>query len=126
MGALDVQIGGNHYKGLKYQPVELAVALNFNFIQGNILKYISRYKNKNGEQDLQKIIHYANLGSTLNPRNYYGYTSVERMEVEEFLDQNNFYDTPIEKIVTFICYQNWSSIISEVSNLIKEEYGTVS
>ena len=70
MESLDVQVGGNHYKGLSYQPVKLTADLNLNFIQGNIVKYVSRYKFKNGKQDLEKVLHYAQLGQDLQQLNF--------------------------------------------------------
>jgi hypothetical protein len=59
--ALELQVGGDHYKSMKIQPVEFSIANNLSFIQGNIIKYICRYKNKNGRKDLEKIKHYVDL-----------------------------------------------------------------
>ena len=50
---LDIQVGGNHYKDLQMQPIVLITKANCDFIQGCIIKYISRYKNKNGKQAQQ-------------------------------------------------------------------------
>lgn len=55
--ALDTQIGGNHYKDLKIQPIEYIMANNLNYCQGNAIKYVTRYKAKNGLEDLKKAIH---------------------------------------------------------------------
>lgn len=65
MSALDIQIGGSHYRNKGIQPIELIVALNLNFIEGNIVKYITRYKEKNGAQDIMKCIHYSQLAIEL-------------------------------------------------------------
>jgi len=54
---LDKQEGGNHYKLMKIQPVEYIHANQFKFLQGNAIKYISRYHLKNGKEDLKKAIH---------------------------------------------------------------------
>ena len=51
------QEGGNHYERLKVEPIKVFVAFNFNWFQGEILKYVSRFQFKNGEQDLCKAIH---------------------------------------------------------------------
>lgn len=61
MSALDKQIGGSHYKNLAIQPIEFIHANDLGFIEGNICKYAARHKNKNGAQDVEKIIHYAKL-----------------------------------------------------------------
>lgn len=58
---LQSQVGGSHYKDLKIQPVEYIHANGFDFLTGNIIKYASRHKNKNGAEDVRKIIHYAEL-----------------------------------------------------------------
>ena len=59
--ALDVQVGGNHYKNLAIQPIEFTHKNGLNFCQGNIVKYATRYKDKNGVEDLKKVVHYAQL-----------------------------------------------------------------
>lgn len=59
--ALDVQVGGDHYKKLKIQPIEFIHANNIPFIEGNIIKYITRWRDKNGVKDLEKVKHYVDL-----------------------------------------------------------------
>lgn len=58
---LQSQVGGSHYKDLKIQPVEYIHANGFDFLTGNIIKYASRHRSKNGAEDVKKIIHYAEL-----------------------------------------------------------------
>lgn len=58
---LEKQVGGNHYKGFVIQPVEFIYKNNIPFIEGNILKYILRYKQKNGVEDLKKARHYLDM-----------------------------------------------------------------
>ena len=55
------QIGGNHYKDCKIQPTEFIHANGIPFIEGNIIKYIVRHRNKNGVEDLKKAKHYIDL-----------------------------------------------------------------
>ena len=59
--ATDKQIGGKHYKSYSIQPIEFIVANKLSFIQGCIIKYICRFENKNGIEDLEKIKHYCDL-----------------------------------------------------------------
>lgn len=59
--ALEKQVGGNHYKKFKIQPIEFIQANNLTFEQGNIIKYICRYDFKDGIKDLDKAIHYIEL-----------------------------------------------------------------
>ena len=58
---LDTQVGGGHYKDFKIQPVEFIRANNLNFCQGNVVKYVTRYKGKNGIEDLRKAKHYIEM-----------------------------------------------------------------
>lgn len=55
------QIGGNHYKKLKIQPTEFIHANEIPFIEGNIIKYVIRHRDKNGIEDLKKARHYIDL-----------------------------------------------------------------
>ena len=59
--ATDKQIGGKHYKDFKIQPIEFITKNKLSFIQGNIIKYVCRYDKKNGNQDIDKAIHYCEL-----------------------------------------------------------------
>ncbi len=60
---LIAQEGGGHYKDRGIQPLEYTMKNNLSFCEGNVVKYISRYKSKNGVEDLAKVIHYALLAS---------------------------------------------------------------
>lgn len=59
--ALDKQVGGLHYKGKTIQPVEYIHANGLGFCEGNVVKYITRWRNKNGIADLEKAKHYIEL-----------------------------------------------------------------
>lgn len=66
---LDQQVGGNHYKDLKIQPVEYIHANNIGYMEGNVIKYVSRWRAKNGVKDLEKAKHYIELLIQLEQRN---------------------------------------------------------
>ena len=55
------QVGGNHYKKYKIQPVEFIIKNNIGFVEGNIIKYVLRFKEKGGVSDLEKAKHYIEL-----------------------------------------------------------------
>jgi len=57
----DIQVGGQHYKDMAIQPTEYITKNKLGFIEGNIVKYISRWRYKNGLEDLKKIKHYVDL-----------------------------------------------------------------
>lgn len=61
MSALDNQVDGNHYKELKIQPVEYIHANNIPYMEGNVIKYVTRWRGKNGIKDLEKAKHYIEL-----------------------------------------------------------------
>ena len=59
--ALNTQVGGDHYKKLKIQPVEYIYANNIGYMEGNVIKYVTRWRDKNGVADLLKARHYIDL-----------------------------------------------------------------
>lgn len=61
MSAKDSQIGGSHYQCMAIAPIEFVYRNNIPYLEGNVLKYIVRHKNKNGAQDIKKAIHYCQL-----------------------------------------------------------------
>ena len=58
---LEHQEGGNHYKDFEIQPAEYVQKNNLNWCQGNVVKYVTRYKSKNGLEDLKKAKHYLDM-----------------------------------------------------------------
>ena len=57
----DKQIGGSHYKQFFIQPWTFIRKNGLNPFQANVIKYVCRYLNKNGVEDLEKIKHYCDL-----------------------------------------------------------------
>jgi len=55
------QVGGNHYKDCKIQPIEYIVANNLTYAEGNIIKYVTRSRRKGGKNDLLKAKHYIEM-----------------------------------------------------------------
>lgn len=56
--ANDVQVAGTHYKSKAIQPWDYIVGNNLGYLEGNIVKYVSRWKDKGGVDDLKKARHY--------------------------------------------------------------------
>jgi hypothetical protein len=56
--ANDVKVAGTHYKSKAVQPWDYIVANNLGYLEGNIVKYVSRWKDKGGVDDLRKARHY--------------------------------------------------------------------
>ena len=54
------QVGGSHYQ-LAIQPIDYIMDNGLDYMQGNVIKYVTRYKNKNGIDDLRKAAHYIEM-----------------------------------------------------------------
>ena len=61
VSALDKQVSGNHYKDKGIQPIVYIHANDLGFCEGNVIKYVTRHKEKNGAADIRKAIHYLEL-----------------------------------------------------------------
>ena len=70
MTANDEQVGGRHYVEKAIQPWDYIIANNMGYLEGNIFKYVSRYKEKGGVEDLIKAEHYLDklIEVTINER----------------------------------------------------------
>lgn len=61
MSALDTQIAGGHYKDLVIQPVEYIHKNRIPFIEGSVIKYVTRWRGKGGVDDLRKARHFLDI-----------------------------------------------------------------
>lgn len=52
------QIGGDHYNNKKIQPIDYILENNLPYCEGNVIKYVTRHKEKNGAEDIKKAMHY--------------------------------------------------------------------
>lgn len=57
ISAFNMQVDGDHYKKLKIQPMEYNHANNIPFAEGNVIKYVTRWRDKGGLKDIDKAIH---------------------------------------------------------------------
>lgn len=116
--ALERQVGGNHYKQLIMQPIQLIIGAKCDFTQGCIIKYISRYRNKNGKEDLEKIIQYAELYLELAPEDKHysnvglGYTYCKVNDLD--YNQTNIIISALQK--------DYSAVINWTRQIIEKEY----
>ncbi len=119
MSALNTQIGGNHYKCFTFQPAELFAKTRCTAFQANIWKYISRYKFKNGAEDIEKCMHYANLALELKCGGFLG--PRERAVVNSFCNVNGFTGRQAQ-IIRYASFDNYRGVIDECLKLLAEEY----
>lgn len=59
--ALETQVGGDHYRDLAIQPIEFIVANDIPYREANVIKYVTRWRSKNGVEDLRKARHYLDM-----------------------------------------------------------------
>lgn len=59
--ALSRQEGGDHYKILAIQPIEFVLANGIGFVEGSVIKYVTRWRAKGGVEDLKKARHFLDL-----------------------------------------------------------------
>lgn len=55
------QVGGGHYAKYAIQPTEYIIKNKLNFCEGNVIKYVTRWKDKGGVDDLRKARHYLDM-----------------------------------------------------------------
>jgi len=61
MSSTDHQVGGSHYNDMQIQPIDFIMHNNLPYAEGNVIKYITRHRSKNGAEDIQKSIHYCHF-----------------------------------------------------------------
>ena len=59
--ALSYMVGGDHYRKFKIQPAEFCYKNNIPYLEATAIKYLCRWKDKGGIQDLDKAIHFIEL-----------------------------------------------------------------
>jgi hypothetical protein len=55
------QVGGDHYKSLAIQPIEYILANGIGYAEGCCIKYVTRWRQKGGVEDLKKARHFLDL-----------------------------------------------------------------
>lgn len=115
----DKEVGGTHYADMKIEPIELIEAFNLNFIQGSIVKYVSRYKNKNGVEDLKKALHYCEIGQKKLDRvdDYIDFTGKNKLIVNMYCTLNNLSDLE-NMIIGYAISNDYERCSKEIENLI--------
>lgn len=72
MSALETQVGGDHYKKLAIQPMQYSMANGLDACQHTIIKYVTRFRDKNGIQDLEKAKHVIDMLIQFELENQHG------------------------------------------------------
>ena len=95
MSANEKQIGGSHYRGVAYQHWDWVVENRLPYLEGQITKYISRWRKKNGAQDLEKALHYAEKLLEVTAFFY------QRPRAKELEKMQELYQLSPEEVVVF-------------------------
>lgn len=106
---LEYQIGGSHYKGLEFQPIELFIQNNLPFPEANAIKYLARWRNKNGIEDLRKAKQYLEFAVQRDRQ--------KKLVVDRFKEQ-----LPLKEsaLVDVIANGHLPFAVSELEKFIKE------
>jgi len=124
-----VQVGGTHYKGMVYQPFEIAHANAYDAATFSILKYVMRHAEKGGRQDLEKAIHIVNIRVDLLAKYGQRYNALNTLLPDTFCTANN---TPYAESMILHTLHEWARFPGEtdfaklvliaLAHLIRVEY----
>lgn len=122
--ALNTQIGGSHYKNMVIQPIELTARLKLDFIQGSIVKYISRDKEGKRLQDLQKAKHFCELGIIYGGfEKQVNISSIKCVSlsrhIRNYVYSNNLHANSYD-IILFVAHNDYKKAAIIINNLIEE------
>lgn len=132
MNVLDTQVGGTHYTDMKTQPLDLIVGLDLSFLQGNAIKYLSRYPRKGGVADLLKARDYCRKAHALldsNPTTEC-YQTRATHAVDAYCEANGMVGDVREAILSIVLL-SWSKAVYLIDKIAEDyryylikEYGT--
>lgn len=111
--ANDRQVGGTHYKGREYQHWDFVTDIKLPYLLGVATKYVSRYAEKNGAEDLEKALHYIDKAEE---RGVY-HKAGKRKKIRRFAEQHAGYEGDA---ITAICRGDYAGARFLILNLIKE------
>ena len=125
----DIQIGGDHYK-MDYQHWDLVIELNIPYLFAVATKYITRWRSKNGIQDLKKSIHYIQkMQETEHTLYQHSWVTTEhaRNRVDAFVEQFSY---EIDKrIVRLILQAKYDQALELINGMIydmgENRYGII-
>ena len=98
------QVGANHYRNLAIQPTEFCQRNGLDFCIGSILKYLTRYRAKNGIEDLSKARHFVEIREAFP----WHIESPRRIEITmvEYVTRNNIGFPDAEVLYRLEAYYN--------------------
>lgn len=133
------QIGGSHYNSKNYQHWDFCYDANLPYVQACACKYVSRWRSKNGIEDLQKCLHYVEKAKSLKsklPLQTRDLSLINRLRFkwsQKYRDHLNDhvmglvyvytsqFDRLDAEIMTYIIYSDFNIAIYELKKLIKNQ-----
>lgn len=116
------QVGGNHYQS-DYQPLDLILKYNLNFIQGSVIKYVTRHRRKNKEEDLLKALSLCETGLNFDKYNFLYYDV--KNDVFDYCKKNELNSYLYENVIFYVLKKDYKNVIDNIKAIIKTEYGTI-
>ncbi len=110
------QVGGDHYRCVDYQHWDFVCDARLHYLIGCATKYISRWRKKNGLEDLNKALHY-----------------IEKADIKGIRGRDLKYHGPVckfasqfkdKEIIFDICTGSYSLSKSAIKRLIQEHENT--
>lgn len=127
---LSTQVGGQHYKSMAIQPVEFCELNQLPYCMANVVKYVVRHRAKNGREDLEKAIHYCELGLSMYEKTKAAWrTNCPDWVITPatFCKENGF-DKSTAKAITLLCgvftsgMQSYNRTKVLLEKTLREEY----
>lgn len=115
------QVGGTHYECLQHEPVEAFVHYNMDWFQSEILKYCSRFKNKNGEEDLRKAYQVADMAIDFGLGQLELFSKVDAFAIE-YSSQFEYAST-MGEILSALLLHDYVTVKKCINQLIIKYYG---
>jgi hypothetical protein len=131
MSANDIQVAGTHYR-TEFQHWDLVVATSMGYFEGQVSKYTTRHRKKNGLQDLEKALHFARKGYELSMT---GRISPRLQPIEAAIvlfddyahanDLNTLESLIVRRVAQWYAPKDWRDIIQFIQRLITQHYEPV-
>lgn len=120
--ASEKEIGGSHYKNESLQPLDIIAAIDLNFFQGNIVKYVTRHSKKNGLEDLKKAYHYCQLGKEYDPYNLSA-NLTPSFKIDEWINEYSQATSISKSFLHSVINQEWDKAAGYIKEVAWKEYG---
>lgn len=125
-GVNQEQFGGSHYKKILFQHWDFVIANDLGYFEGQVTKYVCRWRDKNGIQDLEKALHYlAKLISAIRHGNAIWHNRGTALQIDDLAKSYPDLTIPDLKIIRLMCVYDTVDELLEAGVLIQsqiEEY----